>query len=171
MRAAEQNGPLVRVGRRYCFSASHRLHSGLLSAERNREVYGKCNNPFGHGHDYVMEIVLAGRVDAASGRLVPLDLLDAFVQRVWLGQVDRRNLNLDLPEFAALVPTTENLAAVAARRLGEAWPHWFGALPVRLEKVRIHETRNNIFEVLVPQAEPGEQESHEVIVESRREGA
>lgn len=171
MTAAEQHGPLVRVGRLYRFSASHRLHSGLLSAARNREVYGKCNNPHGHGHDYVLEIVLAGRLDESSGRLVPLDLLDEFVRRVWLSQVDRRNLNLDLAEFASMVPTTENLAAVAARRLAGAWPRWFGQWPVRLEKVRIHETRNNIFEVSVPEREPEERESHEAVVESRRQGA
>jgi len=171
MKAADPNGPLVRVARRYRFSASHRLHTDLLSAERNREVYGKCNNPYGHGHDYVMDVVLEGRLDPSTGRLAPLDLLDAFIHRVWLSQVDRRNLNLDLGEFAALVPTTENLAVVAARRLQEAWPHWFGGHRVRLERIRIRETRNNIFEVLVPQAGPGGMESHEVIVEGRRQGA
>lgn len=170
MKAAEQDRPLVRLGRLYRFSASHRLHSDLLPAGRNREVYGKCNNPYGHGHDYVMEIVLEGRLDEAAGRLLPLDQLDEFVRRAWLGQVDRRNLNLDVPEFASLVPTTENLAAVAAQRLAAAWPRWFGALPVRLKKVRIHETRNNIFEVSVPLAEREGRESHEVVVESRRQG-
>lgn len=170
MRAAEQDRPLVRLGRLYRFSASHRLHSDLLPEERNREVYGKCNHPYGHGHDYVMEIVLEGRLDEAAGRLLPLDQLDEFVQRVWLSQVDRRNLNLDLAEFASLVPTTENLAAVAAQRLAEAWPHWFGALPVRLKKVRIHETRNNIFEVSIPEREREGKENHEVVVEGRRQG-
>jgi len=171
MKAADRTGPLVRVARRYRFSASHRLHTELLPAERNREVFGKCNNPHGHGHDYVMDVIVEGRLDPSTGRLVPLDLLDDFVRRVWLSQVDRRNLNLDLAEFAALVPTTENLAAVAARRLQEAWPHWFGGSEARLERIRIRETRNNIFEVMVPQAGQGGMETHEVIVESRRQGA
>lgn len=171
MKAADPLRPEVRLGRRYRFSASHRLHTELLSPERNREVFGKCNNPFGHGHDYVMEIVLAGAVEPATGRLAPLDMLDHFVRRVWLDQVDRRNLNLDMTEFAGLVPTTENLAAVAARRLGEAWPHWFGGLPLRLEKVRIWETPNNIFEVRVRDADSHGESSHEAIIESRRQGS
>ncbi|MGB9609696.1 MAG: 6-carboxytetrahydropterin synthase [Bryobacteraceae bacterium] len=171
MKAADPGLPFVRVGRRYRFSASHRLHAPQLAAERNREVYGKCNNPYGHGHDYVMDVVLAGRLDPGRGRLLPLEMLDEFVRRVWLDQVDRRNLNVDLPEFAALVPTTENLAFVAAERLRQAWPHWFAGWPAELEKVRIRETRNNIFEVSASQAEAQGSESHEIVVESRREGA
>lgn len=171
MPGADSHQPGVRLGRRYRFSASHRLNTDLLSAERNREVFGKCNNPYGHGHDYVMEIVLAGEVDPAAGRLVPLDMLDHFVRRVWLDQVDRRNLNLDLAEFAAIVPTTENLALVAARRLSEAWPHWFGGRSVRLEKVRIWETPNNIFEVFVANTDTQEATRNEIVIESRRQGS
>jgi 6-pyruvoyltetrahydropterin/6-carboxytetrahydropterin synthase len=171
MPGSDQSRPEVRLGRRYRFSASHRLHAEQLSAERNREVFGKCNNPFGHGHDYVMEITLAGELDPAAGRLVPLDMLDHFIRRVWLDQVDRRNLNLDLAEFAALVPTTENLALVAARRLAEAWPHWFGARPARLEKVRIWETPRNIFEVFVSSLETQENSRNEIVIESRRQGS
>lgn len=170
MKASEQDSPLVRVGRRYRFSAAHRLHSALLSAERNREVYGKCNNPFGHGHDYVLDVIISGRLERSTGRLLPVEMLDAFVRRVWLEQVDRRNLNLDLPEFAAQAPTTENLALAAARRLAEAWPHWFGNRPVRIEKVRIRETRNNIFEVRLAEREPQAVQGHENFYESRRQG-
>jgi 6-pyruvoyltetrahydropterin/6-carboxytetrahydropterin synthase len=171
MPGADSPQPQVRLGRRYRFSASHRLHTDLLSAERNREVFGKCNNPYGHGHDYVMEVVLAGSVDPAAGRLVPLDMLDHFIRRVWLDQVDRRNLNLDLAEFAALVPTTENLALVAARRLAEAWPHWFGDRPAKLEKVRIWETPNNIFEVFVPSPDTQEFKRNEIVIQSRRQSS
>lgn len=160
----------MRVGRRYRFSASHRLHTPLLSAERNREVFGKCNNPFGHGHDYVMEIVLSGEVDPAAGRLVPLDMLDHFVQRVWLDLVDRRNLNLDLTEFAGQVPTTENLARLAAGLLAAAWPRWFAGHPARIEKLRIWETPRNIFEVVVsPHGGPEPESQNEIIIESRRQ--
>ncbi len=171
MTAADARPPVIRLGRRYRFSASHRLHTELLSPERNREVFGKCNNPHGHGHDYVMEVVLAGPVDPAAGRLVPLDMLDHFIRRVWLDQVDRRNLNLDMAEFAGLVPTTENLAAVAARRLAGAWPHWFAGRAARLEKVRIWETPNNIFELPVAAADRQETTPHEIAIESHRQGS
>ncbi len=167
---AKSHRPEVRLARRYRFSASHRLHTDLLSAERNREVFGKCNNPYGHGHDYVMEITLTGAVDPAEGRLVPLDMLDHFVKRVWLDQADRRNLNLDLAEFAAIVPTTENLALAAARRLAQAWPHWFGGRAARLEKLRIWETPRNIFEVFVANADIQEATRNEIVIESRRQG-
>jgi 6-pyruvoyltetrahydropterin/6-carboxytetrahydropterin synthase len=171
MKAAEHSLSRVRVGRRYRFSAAHRLHTDLLPAERNREVFGKCNNPFGHGHDYVMELILEGETDPAAGRLVPLEMLDHFVRRVWLDQVDRRNLNLDLAEFAALVPTTENLAAVASRRLAQAWPRWFAGHRARIVKLRIWETPRNIFEVSVPAQDGQEAEPHEAILESRHQGS
>lgn len=139
---------LVRVTRRYRFSAAHRLDTPLLAAERNREVYGKCNNPHGHGHDYAVEVSVVGELDAETGRLVALAALDRFAEEVVLKPFDRRNLNLEVPEFAALVPTTENLAAVLAARVAAAWPRWFGKTSARFEKLRIWETRRNIFEVL-----------------------
>lgn len=171
MTAAEQRFPRVRLGRRYRFSAAHRLHTDLLPPGRNREVFGKCNNPFGHGHDYVMEVILAGDLNPDSGRLVPLEMLDHFVKRIWLDQVDRRNLNLDLAEFASLVPTTENLAKVAARRLTEAWPRWFAGHRARIVKLRIWETPRNIFEVFVPAQDGQEAEPHEAVIESRHQGS
>jgi 6-pyruvoyltetrahydropterin/6-carboxytetrahydropterin synthase len=138
--------PKVRLTRRYRFSAAHRLHTPALSAAENLAVYGKCNNPYGHGHDYLLEVTLAGSVDPSRGRLVPLMDLDGFVQRVILDAFDRRNLNVEIPELATLVPTTENLALVIANRLREAWVTEFPGQPAALEKIRIHETRNNIFE-------------------------
>ncbi len=143
--------PQVRVTRRYRFSASHRLHTPLLDEARNFEVYGKCNNPYGHGHDYLLEVAIVGEPDAATGRLLPLMGLDQFVKRVILEAVGHRDLNTEVAEFATLVPTTENLAAVVAARLSSAWPNEFTGGTARLEKVRIHETRRNIFEV---RAEP-----------------
>jgi 6-pyruvoyltetrahydropterin/6-carboxytetrahydropterin synthase len=141
--------PQLRLTRRYRFSASHRLHTPLLDEARNFEVYGKCNNPYGHGHDYLLEVTIAGEPDAASGRLLPLRDLDEFVERVILKAAGHRNLNTEMAEFATLVPTSENLAAVVAARLAEAWPVTFAAQPARLEMVRIHETKRNIFEVRV----------------------
>ena len=143
----------MRVTRRYRFSASHRLHTPELDARVNREIYGKCNNPYGHGHDYTLEVAVAGEPDETTGRLVPLGRLDALVERVVLKAMDRRDLNSQVEEFRLLVPTTENLALVVAARLKAAWPPEFTDAGVRLEKVRIHETKRNIFEVSVGQAE------------------
>jgi 6-pyruvoyltetrahydropterin/6-carboxytetrahydropterin synthase len=144
--------PQVRVTRRYRFSASHRLHTPALDEARNSAIYGKCNNPYGHGHDYLLEVTIAGEPDAVTGRLAPLQDLDRFVERVILKAVAHRNLNTEVAEFSMLVPTTENLAAVVAARLAEAWPAAFAARAARLEKVRIHETKRNIFEVRVDPA-------------------
>ncbi len=138
--------PSVRLGRRYRFSASHRLHTPLLSEERNREVYGKCNNPYGHGHNFVLEVMIAGEVKAPGGRLMPLQALDAFIEAIVLKHFDSIDLNTQIEEFAGLPPTSENLTKVLARRLTAAWPHWFGSSATHLEKVRIWETPRNIFE-------------------------
>jgi 6-pyruvoyltetrahydropterin/6-carboxytetrahydropterin synthase len=130
--------PVAHLSRRYHFSASHRLHCDVLSTERNREVFGKCNNPFGHGHNYVVEITLSGPVDAATGMVTNLADLDAFAQSHLLEIFDHRNLNT-LPVFANLVPTTENLTL-------EVW-RIFSAYPLAtLHRVRIEETGNNAFE-------------------------
>lgn len=146
--------PVVRVTRRYRFSASHRLHSPLLSDEMNREIYGKCNNPYGHGHNYTLDVTVAGRLDARRGRLLPLNELDDLVRRVVLQPMDRRDLNSEVAEFASLAPTTENLAQVIVRRLEGAWESALAGHPAMLEKVRIWETRNNIFEVSASQRPP-----------------
>lgn len=141
--------PKVRLTRRYRFSASHRLHADALGEEENRAVYGKCNNPHGHGHNYLLEVSWKSEVDAKRGRMVAVDELDEFVRRSVLRKMDRRNLNVEVEEFAALVPTTENLALVVARRLERDWATAFPALAGALEKIRIHETKNNIFETRV----------------------
>ena len=136
---------MIRLTRQYKFAASHRLHSEALSDAANRQTYGKCNNPFGHGHDYVLQVVAVGPVDPITGLLLNLSRLDAFVQRVLLEDFQNRNLN-DLETFQTLVPTTENLALVAERRLQEAWRDAFAESPARLVGVRILETARNSFE-------------------------
>jgi 6-pyruvoyltetrahydropterin/6-carboxytetrahydropterin synthase len=141
----------VSLTRRYRFSAAHRLHAPALTDDENREVYGKCNNPYGHGHDYVLEVTARGVVDESSGRLLPIEALDRMVARTVLDGMDRSNLNVDVLEFAALVPTTENLALVIAERLRRAWGATFQEGSARLEKVKIHETKRNIFEVVEQQ--------------------
>ncbi len=136
---------MIRLTRQYRFAASHRLHSDALSAAENDRTYGKCNNPFGHGHDYVLQVVTRGPVDPVKGLLLNLDRLDAFVGRVLMRDFRNRNLN-DLDAFKTLVPTTENLALVAERQLRAAWAADFEQSPVELVGVRILETARNSFE-------------------------
>lgn len=138
--------PRVSIGRRYRFSASHRLHTPLLSDEENRSVYGKCNNPYGHGHNFTLEVVYSGIIGQPAGRVLPLAALDAFISEVVLRDFDNVDLNTQIEEFAGVPPTSENLARVLSRRLYSAWPLWFPHQGAKLEKVRIWETARNIFE-------------------------
>jgi 6-pyruvoyltetrahydropterin/6-carboxytetrahydropterin synthase len=135
------------VTRRYQFAASHRLHSSALSDEANRRVYGKCNNPFGHGHNYVVEVTARGPADSATGSAVDPRRLDELVAREVLQPFDHRNLNCDVEAFLYLTPTSENLAVEICRRLNRGWSTMFPGEWPKLEKVRIAETARNIFEM------------------------
>src|SRR5437868_14348851 len=115
----------MRLTRRYRFSASHRLHSPELTDDRNREIYGKCNHPYGHGHDYVLDVSIKGPLDVATGRIVDLEILDSLVAREILGPFEHKNLNVEIDAFSQLVPTTENLAVEIRRRLNVAWDRVF----------------------------------------------
>jgi 6-pyruvoyltetrahydropterin/6-carboxytetrahydropterin synthase len=141
----------VLLSRKYAFAASHRLHSPALSDEENRAIYGKCNNPFGHGHNYEVEIMVRGPVDAVTGRVVDLAALDRLAEEEILAPFRLRNLNEEIEAFREAVPTTENLAAEVDRRLRAAWGGWFGAPEggrcPRLERVSIRETDRNICEI------------------------
>ena len=127
------------LNRRYLFSASHRLHSDALSAEENRATYGKCNNPYGHGHNYRLEVTVSGQVDERTGMVCNLVDLDGFVEREVLSRYNLENLNT-LKEFAQTVPTTENLAIEVFEILHRGFDK------AHLEKVRIEETMLNSFE-------------------------
>jgi 6-pyruvoyltetrahydropterin/6-carboxytetrahydropterin synthase len=129
----------IELGRRYRFAASHRLHSDTLSAEENARVYGKCNNPYGHGHNYVVEISVSGTPDPATGMIANLADLDGFVEREVIEAFDHKSLNEDVPAFRAKVPTTENICKEIYERL----KHFPKA---KLERVRVEETSNNAFE-------------------------
>jgi len=134
------SGPLkISLTRRYRFSASHRLHSRLFSEEQNWELYGKCANPLGHGHNYVVEVTVAGPVEPATGMVANLGDLDPFVEREVIEAFDHKYLNEEIAEFGDVVPTTENLCREIYRRL-KPFP------AARLERVRIEETSNNSFE-------------------------
>jgi 6-pyruvoyltetrahydropterin/6-carboxytetrahydropterin synthase len=126
-------------GRRYMISASHRLHTDALTAEQNREVYGKCNNAHGHGHNYVVEVLVGGPVHAETGMVVDLVALDGAVKTKVIDRFDHANLNLD-PAFADRVPTTENFCRTIFALLKDALPGG------ELEHVRVEETENNFFE-------------------------
>ena len=130
----------VYLSRRYTFAASHRLHSPAFSEAENLRVYGKCNNPYGHGHNYTIEVTLSGAVDPATGMVANLGDLDPFVQRHVLDAFDHRNLNEEVEAFRTKVPTTENLCIEIFNRLRD-FPK------AHLERVRVEETSKNSFEV------------------------
>jgi len=130
--------PNVYLSRRAVFSASHRLHSPALSDEENRELFGKCNRPGGHGHNYTVEVVVQGEIDPRSGIVMNLAELKEILEKTVLRDFDHRNLNVDVPEFRDANPTAENIAVAIWKRLE-------GALPAGLlHEVRLHETENNV---------------------------
>jgi 6-pyruvoyltetrahydropterin/6-carboxytetrahydropterin synthase len=143
---------VFRVTRRYRFAASHRLHAAALSEEENRALYGKCNHPYGHGHNYVIEVSARGPADEA-GRAVDLGLLDGLVERHVVAELDHRDLNSEVARFASEVPTSENLAREVCRRLKQNWSGVFAGEWPRLERVRVGETRKNTFEIRADEIE------------------
>ena len=132
------NRMIAHLSRRYHFSASHRLHVDALSPEKNRETFGKCNNPFGHGHNYVVQVTFSGPVNDETGMVTNLGDLDSFAQREMLDLFDHANLNT-LEPFLDRVSTTENLSI-------EVWRIFSSYSHAKLERVCIEETGNNSFE-------------------------
>ena len=130
--------PIASLSRRYYFSASHRLHTEIYDAERNREVFGKCNNPHGHGHNYTVQVTFRGPVDTVTGMVCDLGDLDAFARNKLLGRFDHMNLNT-LELFRETVPTTENLA-IAVHAIFAEFPN------ATLSHVHVEETSNNSFD-------------------------
>ena len=138
---------MMRVTRRYRFAASHRLHSDRFSEQENRELYGKCNNPHGHGHDYVLDVSVQGPLDPVSGQVANVQALDRLVETQVLEEFDHRYFNADVPEFKAQVPTSENIIRAIEERLKSHWRSAFSGEWPRLEKIRLEETRRNRFEL------------------------
>lgn len=130
----------ISLTRRYHFAASHRLHTAKLSAAENKRVYGKCSNPYGHGHNYVLEVTVTGPLDPETGMVANLGELDPFVQREVIEPFDQKFLNEEVAEFKVQVATTENVCREIFRRL-KSFPL------ARLERVRIEETSKNSFEI------------------------
>lgn len=142
--------PIVQFSRRYRIAASHRLHVAAMSEQQNRETFGKCNNPFGHGHNYVLEVTVAGPVAPDTGFVVDMVALDSFVQREIVERFDMKHLNVD-PLFAGpLVPSTENFVIEVERILRQG----IEAMDVRLVRVRMEETSNNSFDLLTDAPRP-----------------
>jgi 6-pyruvoyltetrahydropterin/6-carboxytetrahydropterin synthase len=129
----------AHLSRRYLFSASHRLDNAAMSAQENRDTYGKCNNPYGHGHNYTVEVTVSGQVDGKTGMVCNLADLDMFMEREVLTRYDKENLNT-LKEFSEQVPTTENLCVQIYEIVHR------GFTRAHLERVRLEETMMNSFE-------------------------
>jgi len=129
----------LSLTRRYRFAASHRLHRSNFSEAENQRIYGKCSNPYGHGHNYSLEVTISGAVDPETGMVANLGELDPFVEREVVEAFDHKYLNEEVPEFSKEVPTAENICREIYRRL-KTFP------AARLERVRLEETSKNSFE-------------------------
>jgi 6-pyruvoyltetrahydropterin/6-carboxytetrahydropterin synthase len=132
---------MIYLTRRATFSASHYYWNPAWSAEKNEQVFGRCANRNGHGHNYTLEVTVAGEPDPVTGFVVDLKWLRDAIDREVLAAWDHRHLNLEAPEFAAsdsatIIPTTENLAIAAWKRLAPAMQ----SADARLSRIRIYET-------------------------------
>ncbi|KMY55826.1 6-pyruvoyl tetrahydropterin synthase [Bacillus sp. FJAT-27231] len=129
---------MIQLTRKYHFSAAHRLHSDQLSDEENKEIFGKCNNPNGHGHNYVLEVTVEGEIDPVTGMIINLAQLDEIVDETIIQKFDHKHLNLDTEEFNGLNPTAEVMTIVFWELLQSRLPS--------LSKVGLWETAKNYFE-------------------------
>ncbi|MGH9406027.1 MAG: 6-carboxytetrahydropterin synthase [Terriglobia bacterium] len=134
---------MVYLTRRYHFSASHRLHSESLTDAENQQVYGKCNRPHGHGHNYLLHVTIGGPVDSATGMVLDLAVFDRLVKEEVLDPMDHAYLNLDLEPFRRMVATTENVCIEIFNRLAKRFTDAKG---VRLSRILLEETPSNYFE-------------------------
>lgn len=132
--------PIVTVTRRLRFNAAHRVHNPALSDAENAALFGKCNNPNWHGHNYALEVSVEGEVDPVSGYVVDLGIVRGIVEREVIEKLDHRNLNLDVDFLRGINPTSENLVVAI---WGVLVPH---VTPGRLTKIRLWETENNYVE-------------------------
>ena len=132
--------PVVTVTRRLKFNAAHRVHNPTFSDEENRATFGKCNNPYGHGHNYTLDVSVSGEVDPATGYVMDLGKLNDLVEREVVDAVDHHNLNVDVPFMQGIIPTSENLIVAFWRRLEGA------VAPATLTRLVLWETDNNYVE-------------------------
>jgi 6-pyruvoyltetrahydropterin/6-carboxytetrahydropterin synthase len=133
---------MIHLTRKYHFSAAHRLHSNKLSEEENQSLFGKCNNPHGHGHNYYLEVTVSGQPDLTTGMVMNLSDLDSTVEHLVLEKFDHKHLNLDTEEFKDLNPTADNMVVVIWNLLAPFLP--------KLHKIGLWETEKNYFEYYGP---------------------
>jgi len=131
---------MVYVTRREIFSASHRLYNENFSDEKNDKVFGKCNNPNGHGHNYVLEVTVAGEVDPETGYVIDLKKLKRIIKDNVIKKVDHKHLNLDVKFMGGIIPTAENIAVAIWNELKDKIPSG------KLYSVKLYETENNYAE-------------------------
>ena len=132
--------PYVTVTRRLTFNAAHRVHNPQLSDPENEHLFGKCNNPNWHGHNYTLEVSVRGPIDDRTGYVVDLGVLRAIVEREVVEQTDHRNFNIDVPYMQGTIPTTENIVVAMWRVLAPV------VEPGTLVRLRLWETENNYVE-------------------------
>jgi 6-pyruvoyltetrahydropterin/6-carboxytetrahydropterin synthase len=132
--------PVVSVTRRMTFNAAHRVHNPALSDEENARLFGKCNNPNWHGHNYELEVSVTGAIDEKTGYVFDLGDLKQVVQREVIDKVDHRNMNIDVDFMRGIIPTTENVIVAIWRLLEPA------VAPARLTRLRLWETENHFAE-------------------------
>ena len=132
--------PQVTVTRRLTFNAAHRVHNPALSEEENRSLFGKCNNPNWHGHNYVLEVSVTGEVSERTGYVMDLGALKRLVNEQVVDKLDHRNLNLEVDFMRGVIPTTENIVVACWRVLEPA------IRPAALTRLRLWETENNYVE-------------------------
>ena len=132
--------PQVTITRRLLFNAAHRVHNPALSDAENQALFGKCNNPNWHGHNYTLDVSVKGDVDEKTGYVVDLAKVKAIVEREVIAKVDHRNFNLEVDFMQGVIPTTENIAVGIWRVLAPA------LAPARLSRLVLWETPNNYVE-------------------------
>jgi 6-pyruvoyltetrahydropterin/6-carboxytetrahydropterin synthase len=132
--------PVVTATRRLTFNAAHRIHNPALSDDENRRLFGKCNNPNGHGHNYVLEVSVTGPVSDVTGYVIDLGVLKRVVEQHVVDLVDHRNMNVDVPFLQGIIPTAENIVVACWRAIE---PHVGEG---RLSRLRLYETENNYVE-------------------------
>ncbi|KAI8365445.1 hypothetical protein EDC96DRAFT_443661 [Choanephora cucurbitarum] len=138
--------PIAYITRSETFSAAHRLHSPELTEEENKLIYGKCNHPHFHGHNYKVEITMKGEIDPLTGMVMNLVDLKECIQLAVMDHLDHRNLDLDVPFFQSRASTTENLAVYVWSNFEYYYHQKFNNHSAQLYKVKIYETEKNIVE-------------------------
>jgi 6-pyruvoyltetrahydropterin/6-carboxytetrahydropterin synthase len=131
---------MLFVTRRETFNASHRLNNEKLSVEENKKIYSKCNNEFGHGHNYVLEVIVAGEVDPKTGYVIDIQLLKQIIKQNIIDKVDHHHLNFDVEFMKGVIPTTENFAVAIWDELANKIPSG------KLYSVKLYETEKNYVE-------------------------